>query len=278
MNYRHLFHAGNFADLLKHAVLTRLLRSLTASPAALSVIDTHAGAGLYDLSSEAAHRTGEGQAGVGRLMADPDAPPVFGDLRAAVRRANPRGGLRFYPGSPLIIEAGLRPRDSYVASELRPDDHAALKAALSRQTGALALKGDGWTIASERAPASPKPLLALIDPPFERPGDADRAIELSGKILRRNRAAVVAVWVPIKDLAGFDAIVGGLQDAVGRAALMVAETRLRPLSDPMRLNGCAMLVVNAPASLKTDALSAARWIAGALGEPGADGRVMWTGG
>ena len=275
MNYRHVFHAGNFADLLKHAVLTSLLRSITVASPSLTVIDSHAGAGLYDLAGEAARRTGEGEAGIGRLMADSNAPAVFADLKAAVARANRDGQVRYYPGSPVIIEAALRPRDNYIACELRPDDHATLKDVLPRQAGAIVLRADGWTIALERAPASPKPLLVLIDPPFEHPKDADRAIGLSGRILRRNRAAVIAIWVPIKDLAGFDAIVTGLEDVIGGAPLLLVEARLRPLSDPMRLNGCAMLVVNAPWSLEVDALRAAEWIAGVLGEAGARGQAEW---
>src|ERR1700678_3125137 len=103
MNYRHAFHAGNFADLAKPPLLPGLLRDLTARPASLTVIDTHAGAGLYDLAAEASRRTGEGAAGVTRLMADASAPAQFDDLKAAVRRANAPGQGRWYPGSPMLI-------------------------------------------------------------------------------------------------------------------------------------------------------------------------------
>ena len=279
MNYRHAFHAGNFADLAKHAVLTGLLRALTARPAPLTVIDTHAGAGLYDLAAEASRRTGEGEAGVARLMADAAAPAAFNDLEAAVRRVNPQGEgaaggkARWYPGSPLLIAAALRPRDQLIACELRPDDAAALKRALPRELGALVHRGDGWDHAAKAAPAAPAALLVLIDPPFEAGDDYAQAVRLTKRLLQVNRGAVVAIWTPLKDLATFDAFLGELEDASRGAPILVAEVRLRPLTDPMRLNGCAMLVVNPPPTLDDHARAAVEWIARTLGEPGALGRV-----
>ncbi len=274
MNYRHAYHAGNFADLLKHAVLTALLRSPRPKGTSLTVIDTHAGAGVYDLSGPLSRRTGESDAGIGRLMLASDAPRAFDDLKAAVRRANPAGGVRFYPGSPVLIEASLTQRDHFFAFELRPDDHAALKGSLARQTGAVVTKGDGWARASERVPTAPNPVLALIDPPFEQSDDAEKAVQLAARMLRRNRSAVVAIWTPIKDLTGFDALLGAIEDAIGAAPLLVVEVRLRPLGDPMRLNGCAVLVTNPPASLDEPSLEAARWIAATMGATGGQGRIQ----
>jgi 23S rRNA (adenine2030-N6)-methyltransferase len=274
MNYRHAFHAGNFADLAKHAVLTALLRDLTSGPAALTVIDTHAGAGLYDLSAEAARRTREGEGGVARLMADGAAPSAFADLKAAVRRANASSETRYYPGSPLIVAGFLRPRDRAMFCELRDDDASILKRALPRESGALVHRGDGWVYAARLAPASPTPLIVLIDPPFEAPDDYAQAVRLAARVLARNPAAVVAVWTPIKDLATFDAFLGDLEDAAGAAGVLIAEVRLRPLIDPMRLNGCAMVVINAPPVLQDHARAVVDWIARELGEAGALGRVQ----
>jgi 23S rRNA (adenine2030-N6)-methyltransferase len=279
MNYRHAFHAGNFADLAKHAILTRLLRTLTARAGPLTVIDTHAGAGLYDLAGEISRRTREGEAGIVRLMADAAAPGEFDDLRAAVRRANEPGGRRYYPGSPLLIAAALRPRDRYIACELRADDAAALKRALPRELGALVHKGDGWVHAAKVAPAAPAALLALIDPPFERGDDYHQAVRLAARLLGVNRGAVIAVWVPIKDLATFDAFLAELEDTAGSAVpLLAAEVRLRPLDDPMRLNGCALVVVNPPPDLPEHAAAVVGWIARTLGDAGASGRVTRLGG
>ena len=273
MNYRHAFHAGNFADLIKHAVLTHLMRALTVAPGALTVIDTHAGAGLYDLAGAEARRTGEAEAGVVRLMADAEAPAAFDDLRAAVRRANAPGAVRFYPGSPVLIGEALRSRDRLIACELRPDDHATLKGRLPRHVGAEILKADGWTVAAARTPVPPARVLVLIDPPFERGDDPARAAIAATAILRRNPAAVIALWAPLKDLASFDALLTALEDAAAGAPILVAEVRLRALADPMAMNGCAMLVINPPEALADPALSAAQWIARELGGDGALGRI-----
>jgi len=273
MNYRHVFHAGNFADLLKHAVLTRVLAALTVGRDPLTVIDTHAGAGLYDMAGDAGRRTGEGEAGIGRLMVATDAPVVFDPLRAAVARANAKGVTRFYPGSPLLIGEALRPRDRLIACELRADDHAALKSVLPRQVGAEILKVDGWAAALQRAPRLPDRLLVLIDPPYERGDDYEQAAALTAALLARNPSATIALWAPIKDLASFDGFLGALEDAAGSAPLMLAQVRLRPLTDPMKMNGCAMAVVNPPTGLQEACAEAADWIAAALGEAGAVGRV-----
>ncbi len=168
MNYRHAYHAGNFADLLKHAVLTQLMRAMTGAGPPLTVIDTHAGAGLYDLEGGEARRTGEGKAGIGALMAAGGVPSVFGDLKSIVEHRNKPGSLRFYPGSPLIIESRLRPRDRYIGCEFRADDFSALQNSLAPKSGVSLLKGDGWVLAREHAPETPASLLMLIDPPFER--------------------------------------------------------------------------------------------------------------
>ena len=271
MNYRHAFHAGNFADLAKHAVLIHILRALTARAAPLTVIDTHAGAGLYDLEGDEARRTGE--AGVDALMDGSDAPAAFDDLKAAIRRVNGKGGRRYYPGSPLLIAEALRPRDRYLACELRADDHAALKGALPRQAGAEVLKADGWRIAVERTPAAPAGLLLFIDPPFERPDDHARALAVAAKALRRNPAAVIVIWLPIKDLTGFDDFLGRAEDVAGRKPILTAQTRLRPLIDPMTMNGSALVVVNPPPGLEASARTIVEWVSQTFGGAGGAGRV-----
>jgi 23S rRNA (adenine2030-N6)-methyltransferase len=277
MNYRHVFHAGNFADLAKHAILSRLLSDLTASPGPLTVIDTHAGAGLYDLDDSAARRTGEADAGVGRLLRAPDAPASLAPIRTAVQKVNPEGGGRFYPGSPLFIAAALRPADRYVACELRPDDFEALTRNLAGTHAAELHGGDGWKYAAQIAPKAPARLLVLIDPPFEQGDDYAQSVDLAGRIVETNPAAVVAIWLPIKDLNTFDVFLGDLEDAIGETPLLVAEVRLRPLDDPMRLNGCALVVTNPPPGLTKASAETVAWIARKLGEAGGLGRATLLG-
>jgi 23S rRNA (adenine2030-N6)-methyltransferase len=271
MNYRHAFHAGNFADLFKHALLLAVLAELQASKGALTVVDSHAGAGTYDLAGEAARRTGE-SAAARRMMDERAIPAVFAPLAAAVVRLN--GGRRgsLYPGSPWLIAQALRPQDRMLACELRADDAAALKAALAGRGGVETLVGDGWRLAAQRAPAAPARLLVLIDPPFEAGDDGAQAAALIGRILGRNPAAVAAVWAPIKDLAGFDALCGEIEDAAGERPVLIAEARLRAPDDPLRLNGCAMIIVNPTRGLGAQAREAAAWIAATFGDgDGADG-------
>src|SRR5690606_32349039 len=131
LNYRHAFHAGNFADLVKHAALLDLLARLQAPGEPLAVFDTHAGRGLYDLSGEEAQRSREAEAGIARLMEAADLPPALGQLRTAVSRLNTGGQASLYPGSPLLVAGALRKGDTYLGCELRPQEHSALSDALA---------------------------------------------------------------------------------------------------------------------------------------------------
>jgi 23S rRNA (adenine2030-N6)-methyltransferase len=266
LNYRHAFHAGNFADLVKHAALLQLLARLTAEPGPLAVIDTHAGRGLYDLAGVEAKKSGEAEAGIARLMAAADAPAAFAPLTAAVRKLNGAGPARRYPGSPWLIAEALRPGDSYLACELRPDEHAALRELMKTRRGVRTLCADGYETAAGQAPAAGRVLL-LIDPPFERPDDHARIVETLALARRRNRALTALVWLPLKDLETFDGFLRDLEDA-GPGPLLVAETRMRPLSDPLKMNGCALVLAGAPADLAEPLTAVCGWTARTLGQGG----------
>lgn len=270
MNYRHIFHAGNFADLVKHATLTAILARLTAGPSPLTVIDTHAGAGLYDMASDEVRRSGEASAGVGRLLTDAAAPAVFDALKAELAKLNPNGDLRKYPGSPWLIASALRGGDRLTACELRPDDFEALERTQKRP-GAETLRADGYGVAPEGVSPG-RANLVLIDPPFER-GDEYAAIAscVSG-VLRRDRGATIMVWLPLKDLETFDGFLRRLE-AQNPPPALVAEARLRRLDDPMRMNGCALVIVNAPPGTEEAAENACTWTVRVAGEPGGQARV-----
>ncbi|MBI1407147.1 MAG: 23S rRNA (adenine(2030)-N(6))-methyltransferase RlmJ [Caulobacter sp.] len=262
MNYRHAFHAGNFADLVKHAGLLQLLDLLMADPRPLTLIDTHAGAGGYDLEGELSRRTGEAAQGVFRLMETPLAPAVFDALKAAVAAGNPGGGVRFYPGSPSLIGGRLRPGDRYTACELRDDDLALLRQTLAGHEGAEAVQADGYATAVARTPEAGR-VLVLIDPPFERADDYSRIAETLAGVLAKNPSAVLAAWLPLKDLETFDHFLRQIEPLAPDA--MVAECRLRPLDNPMKMNGCALVVAGAPVGLDAPLGEICRWVAG-LGE------------
>lgn len=273
MNYRHAFHAGNFADLLKHAALLEIIGRMRANAGPLQVIDTHAGAGAYDLRSEAARKSGEAQAGIVRLLAADDAPAVFAALKTAVAGLNSGGAPDLYPGSPALIAGMLRSSDAYVACELRADEHALLRQTLADHRNAEALLANGFAAASAKLDLRASNLV-LIDPPFEAADDYGQIAATVKAVLALRPRACLAIWVPLKDLETFDALLRRLEDN-GAPSMLIAETRLRPLLDPLKMNGCAMVMVNPPAGLAAPLEAAAEWIAVRLGGPGASSRV-WT--
>ena len=266
MNYRHAFHAGNFADLVKHAGLLALLARLQADAAPLGVIDTHAGRGLYDLAGPEARKSGEAEAGIGRLMAAGDAPGEFAPLIGAVRALNRGGEVRRYPGSPWLVARALRPGDTYLGCELRGEERAALASALKDLSGVRTALTDGYAASAREVPAKGQALV-LVDPPFERSDDYARAVETAAAVRRKNRRAAVLIWLPIKDLETFDAFLRDLEDAEA-GPLLVAEARMRPLSDPMKMTGCALACVGAPMGLEKPLRAICGWVAGTLGEGG----------
>ena len=274
MNYRHAFHAGNFADLVKHAAVLAVLAQMTKAKSSVTVIDTHGGAGAYDLGSEMARKSGEAEAGIGQLMALPKVPEVYQPLVDAVRKLNGGKGLRLYPGSPRLVVDALRPGDHYMVCELRPDDFSLLEQTLKgAKAKVTALMDDGYVMAAQRTPPT-RPVLALIDPPFERADDYDRAATAALAMIHRNPGAVVMVWTPLKDLETFDGFLRRLEQ-VALPPTLVAEARLRPLTTPMRMNGCALVILNAPIELTEPLKQAAGWVVEALGEPGGEARV-WS--
>lgn len=253
----------------------QLLARLKDGELPLTVVDTHAGAGVYDLQDEAARRSGEAEAGIVRLAAAADAPPAFAPLVAAVRRLNSSGPLRWYPGSPILTVQALAAGDSYVGCELRPDEYEALAASLREASArggvqVRTFRRDGYGEA-EGFLASGRPGLLLVDPPFESGDEYDRLGALAGR-LAQSPGVAAAIWLPLKDLETFDRFLRTVEARLA-GAVTVAEVRLRPLSDPMRINGSAMVLINAP-EVDAAAGEACGWIAANLGEAGAVGRVF----
>lgn len=273
MNYRHAFHAGNFADLHKHAILLAMLSALQEQSDALAVIDTHAGAGAYDLSDEMARRSGEARAGIFRLREAPDAPLVFAPLLEAVAIMSSGMERDYYPGSPLLIGANLRKTDRYTGCELRPDDVELARRTLATMPVCKVVQADGFVTAATQAGKGGRAFV-VIDPPFERPDDYQRIAETTRAVLKRAPDAALAIWLPIKDLETFDAFLRMMESVTGD--LLVAELRLRPLTDPMKMNGCAMVMIGAPASVDEAATQAGDWLTARLGEKGGRSRVWRT--
>ena len=206
MNYRHAFHAGGHADVLKHVVLAAMIERLKAKEAPFRVLDTHAGIGVYDLAGDAAARTGEWRDGVGRLydengaarLLSPRAEAVLAPWRAAVAAVNREGAaLRRYPGSPEIARLGLRPQDRLALNELHPDDHARLAAEYRRDARVRITSLDATLVAKAQLPPPERRGIILIDPAYEATDDPERAIVMLAEGHRRFSTGVFALWYPV---------------------------------------------------------------------------------
>jgi 23S rRNA (adenine2030-N6)-methyltransferase len=255
MNYRHAFHAGNFADVLKHTVLSLALHRMTEKPRPLRVIDTHAGIGSYRLDSPEALRTGEWRNGIGRLLGPEAAPlPVLiEDLLhpylEAVRRADPAGRLEVYPGSPSLALSLIRPDDRLVASELHPDDVAALRAALRLDSRAKVLEMDGWQALRALLPPKERRGLVLVDPPFEDAGELERLIDGLVDGLRRFATGTFLLWLPVKSHRQTESLAMALR-RMKLAKLLWIEMRTESIDLAQGLKGSALAVVNPPFGLE----------------------------
>lgn len=268
MNYRHAFHAGNFADCMKHALLVRLLRGLAAKETPFRVLDTHAGLGGTDLASAEAERTGEWRQGIGRLLDIADGP--LADYLSLVRAA---GAPRHYPGSPALIRALLRPQDHLLACELHPEDHATLRARFRADRQVAVHHRDGWEALKALTPFPERRGLVLMDPPFEQAEEFERLARGIALVARRFRAAIQACWYPIKHRAPVRAFHAGLRES-GVRDLVAAELWLREPTDPARLNGCGLLVANPPWRFEEEGGAILAALLDRLGEGGSAARSM----
>jgi len=270
VNYRHAFHAGNFADVFKHAVLCRILDYLRTKPAPFRVIDTHAGAGLYDLAGSEASRGGEWRDGIARLMAAPLAAPLAALLAPyleVVGALNERGRLKTYPGSPALARAWLRPQDRLIVCEVEPQAAAALRQNLRGDVRIKMLEIDGWTALGAYVPPKERRGVVLVDPPFEEDSDFHRLSHCLAEAHRKWATGIYALWYPIKDRGEPDALAKRLRRS-GIAKMLRAELNVVPLSDPTRLNGCGMILVNPPWTLESELCVVLPALAGILGRDG----------
>jgi 23S rRNA (adenine2030-N6)-methyltransferase len=254
MNYRHAFHAGNFADVMKHALLVRIIAYLQRKETAFRVIDTHAGIGLYDLAASEAGRTGEWAGGIGRLDGafSPEVEEVLAPYRTVVADVRARHGESAYPGSPAILREILRRQDRGVFVELHPADYKVLNQAFNEVANLKVLHLDGWTALHSLIPPREKRGLVLIDPPYEEPDELER---LGGELLaalRKWPTGIYAGWYPVKDLGPVDALAARLDRESPRPGLRL-ELLVDDPRDPTRLNGSGLFVLNPPWSLKDEA-------------------------
>lgn len=265
MNYRHAYHAGNFADVLKHLVLVFIIEHLKKKDKPFRVIDTHAGIGLYDLSGQEAGKTGEWHDGIGRLLGEASGD----DAREAARQQlladaivaryveavasytsghGDAAGPVQYPGSPALAAGLLRPGDVLIANELHPDDADTLSGLFARNKQVKVLNLDGWLVPKSALPPKERRGVVLVDPPFEAPGEFDRMCRALHDGLRRFATGIFVFWYPIKDPAPVTAFKRKAAEAVA-APMLSVELFIRQPRDATVLNGCGLLIHTPPFGL-----------------------------
>ena len=259
MNYQHAFHAGNFADVHKHIVLTRVLEYLRQKPAAFRVVDTHAGAGRYDLLGPQAARSGEWRDGIGRLFAAPrsgaaapdSAQALVAPFRDIVAALNPGGTLRLYPGSPLIVKALLRRQDRLIACELEPSAAASLQAVLHGDARVKALAIDGWMALFANIPPKERRGLIVIDPPYEEGVEFTRLFDTLAQAHRKWASGLYLLWYPIKAREVPDALARRLR-RLSVPKILRCELSIAPPRADGALAGSGLIIVNPPFPLERE--------------------------
>jgi 23S rRNA (adenine2030-N6)-methyltransferase len=278
MNYRHAYHAGNFADVLKHAVLANIIAYLGRKDAAFRVIDTHAGIGLYDLASDEALKTGEWQGGVGRILKSDLSAPLQAFLDPwleTIRAANGGDDLLVYPGSPKVATTLGRLQDRFLFNELHPEDAQQLAALYDGDRRVQIGRENGYVTVRAQLPPRERRGLVVIDPPFEEAGEFQRMLRAIEDTSRRFATGSMLLWYPIKDQDAVDAFLSDAAET-GVSRLLCIEQWVREPGGDGPLAGAGMLVVNPPYTLADEMRAIMPELIDLLADgPGAGGRVVW---
>ncbi|MFZ2319639.1 MAG: 23S rRNA (adenine(2030)-N(6))-methyltransferase RlmJ [Pseudomonas sp.] len=275
MNYRHAFHAGNHADVLKHLVLSRLLALLAKKDAPYAYLDSHAGIGLYDLRGDQASRTGEWLEGIQRVWQADDVPALFDDYLGVIRALNPDGQLRYYPGSPEVARELSREQDRLQLNEKHPEDGQLLKANMKYDRRVAVHLGEGWHVPRALLPTAQKRAVLLIDPPFEQPDELQRCAQAMKESIARMRQAVVAIWYPIKDQRQLKRFYQDLQ-GTGAPKLLRVELLVHAADNAdVGLNGSGLVIANPPWGLEDELRSVLPWLGQNLGQTQGGWKLDW---
>lgn len=278
MNYRHAFHAGNHADVLKHIVLLEACAALAAKPAPMFALDTHAGRGLYALDGDAATRTGEATAGVARLLGAEASDPAIARYLHAVTACRAAHGPTSYPGSPWLLAHALREDDRIACCELQPEEADALRAQLGHDPRVSVHARDGYAATGALLPPRVGGQrfgrgLVLVDPPYEAQlAEFDHALAALRTGLQRWPQGTFALWYPIKLRRALGQFLRSAAALPAKTA-WVAELLVRPADSPLRLNGSGMLLLNAPWKLDERIGAVLPILRRDLGEDGASWRL-----
>lgn len=274
MNYRHIFHAGNFADVFKHIVLVRLLRALQKKDTPFCFLDTHAGRGLYDLTSVSANKSGEFRDGIARMWSGEAWTGRFSDYLDVVRAFNPEGKLASYPGSPLIARQLLRPQDRLVLCEQQVEESGALKAEFPRDRQVAVHVQDGYQGLKAFLPPKERRGLVLIDPPYESPDEFEQVGRALIAAWQRWDTGVFALWYPVKDMGAVERLHRRLI-AAGIHKLLLADFAVAA-AGTLRLGRCALVLINPPWKLDIELSVDLPILAKGLAQgPEANAEIRW---
>jgi 23S rRNA (adenine2030-N6)-methyltransferase len=275
LSYRHLFHAGNFADVFKHALLTRLLIGLSAKEKPYLYLDTHAGIGRYDLAHAWAQKAREYENGIARIWKEKEVPAPLVPYLDTVRALNADGKLRVYPGSPLIAKRFLRPHDRMVLVELNRSDHEALSAVFAHEKRVAVQLLDGYQSLRAYLPPPERRGLVLIDSSFDRAREFDRLVKALKESYARWPTGVYAIWYPLMDAGTIDDFAARVARS-GIRKILRLELVVRERDESGIVPGCGMLVVNPPWHFNGEAKSIVQWLATKLKVSGQGGSlVQW---
>ena len=259
LSYRHSFHAGNHADVLKHTVQSLIIQSLSEKEKPFLYLDTHAGAGRYLLNSEHAERTGEYMEGIGRLWQNPEAPEQLKPYLSAVSALNPSGRLKYYPGSPLIARHLLREQDTIELTELHPTDYPLLRNEFRKDDRARVARGDGYQQLKAKLPPAARRGLILIDPPYEMKSDYQAVVDGIREGYKRFATGVFALWYPVVLRQQIKRMLSELQ-ATGIKRILQIELAVRPDSDQRGMTASGMIVINPPWKLAAEMEAVLPWL------------------
>ncbi|MCQ9424792.1 23S rRNA (adenine(2030)-N(6))-methyltransferase RlmJ [Pseudomonas sp. LJDD11] len=275
MNYRHAFHAGNHADVLKHIVLTRLIALMSRKEQPFAYIDTHAGIGLYDLQGDEATRTGEWVEGIGRLWEATDLPAAAAGYMDVLRHMNRKTGeLRYYPGSPELARRLSREQDRVLLNEKHPDDGALLKDNMKFDRRVAVHLGEGWHVPRALLPVQEKRAVMLIDPPFEQLDELKRCSVALKEAIGRMRQTVATIWYPIKDPRQLKRFYQDLAET-GAPKLLRVELYVHPLETQASLNGSGLAIANPPWGLEEELRELLPYLAEKLGQTQGGWKMDW---
>jgi 23S rRNA (adenine2030-N6)-methyltransferase len=275
LSYRHLYHAGNFADVFKHALLARLLIALNSKDKAYCYLDTHAGIGLYDLAHPWAHKAREYESGIGKLWDRKDIPELLRPYMDTVREENKSHRLRFYPGSPVIARRFLRPVDRMVLTELNKTDVEVLRAVFEKQRRVAVHCMDAYQGLKAFLPPQERRGLVLVDSSFDRSREFDRIVRAMKEAHERWATGMYAVWYPIMEVAPMRDFAASVTRS-GIRKILRLELTVRERDESEFISGCGMLVVNPPWHFEEEARAILDYLRRVLGIEGA-GRadVKW---